>query len=60
MLLTRECFCLFQNVHLEEAKDVALAHARVQIAKLQFVLKEINNFTSQILVSMLVENFCQS
>ena len=43
---------MLQNVHLEDAKDAAIAHARIQIAKLQFVLKEINSFTSQVLVSL--------
>lgn len=40
---------LVKNVSLEDAKDAAIAQARVQLTKLQFVLNEINNFTSQIL-----------
>ncbi|KAJ9578809.1 hypothetical protein L9F63_004959 [Diploptera punctata] len=40
---------LVKNVNFEDARDVAIAQARVQIAKLQFVLTEINNFTTQIL-----------
>jgi hypothetical protein len=40
-----------QVAHLDEVKEVALARARIQVTKIQALLKEINEFTSQLLVS---------
>jgi hypothetical protein len=36
---------------LDGVKEVALARARIQVTKIQALLKEINEFTSQLLVS---------
>jgi hypothetical protein len=41
-----------QIAHIDEVKEVALARARIQVTKIQALLKEINEFMSQLLVSM--------
>ncbi|XP_069680279.1 lipid storage droplets surface-binding protein 1 isoform X3 [Periplaneta americana] len=41
---------IFKTAHLDGAKDVAIAQARTQVNKIQAILKEINSYTSQLLI----------